>query len=336
MATKTANAEREKKIEELATLLIASLQSNHTKDAYNRALQGYLQWRKEHGNPDISKQSITAFMTHFSKTPQREGSDKLPGVSSYNQTQAAVRKLAMEAADDGIITMATAYGIQRIHSRKQQGTRQGNWLTVDQVEKLLAATNNDTKQGARDCVALSLLVACGLRRSELANLTYGYIGQRDGRWGLIDIIGKGNKTRTVIMPDWCKRVIDDWALVAGHAHVDETGRVIYDDMKARILREILKGDHISDTSMSITPNAIMLVLDRYSPVLGLDHPIHPHDLRRTHAKLARAGGAPLEQIQMNLGHASISTTQIYLGSKLDTENPTCDFLGIEPNAALAK
>lgn len=54
----------------------------------------------------------------------------------------------------------------------------------------------------------------------------------------------------------------------------------------------------------------------------------PHDLRRTFAKLARSGQAPLEQIQLALGHRSIQTTQRYLGSELDLADAACDRLGI--------
>src|SRR5205085_3337165 len=76
----------------------------------------------------------------------------------------------------------------------------------------------------------------------------------------------------------------------------------------------------------MSADAIADVVERYSAPLAWK--IAPHDLRRTFAKLARSGQAPLEQIQLALGHQSIQTTQRYLGSELDLADAACDRLGI--------
>jgi integrase len=59
-----------------------------------------------------------------------------------------------------------------------------------------------------------LLIGCGLRRAEAANLTFDHIQQRDGRWVLVDLIGKRNKVRSVPMPAWTKQAIDEYASAA--------------------------------------------------------------------------------------------------------------------------
>jgi integrase len=64
----------------------------------------------------------------------------------------------------------------------------------------------------------------------------------------------------------------------------------------------------------------------YAQKIGIQ--VAPHDLRRTFAKLAHKGGSPLEQIQLSLGHASIKTTEVYLGVDQDFTNAPCDFLGL--------
>ena len=69
--------------------------------------------------------------------------------------------------------------------------------------------------GLRDRVILGLLIGCDLRRDELATLTFEHLQQRDGRWVLVDLIGKGRRMRTVPVPGWAKSLIDHWADAAG-------------------------------------------------------------------------------------------------------------------------
>src|SRR5439155_12218446 len=62
---------------------------------------------------------------------------------------------------------------------------------------------------------LALLIGCGLRRDELVNLTFGHLQQREGRWVIVDIVGKGRRVRTVPVPGWAKALVDAWAVAAG-------------------------------------------------------------------------------------------------------------------------
>src|SRR3954447_24636107 len=104
----------------------------------------------------------------------------------------AVRRLAAEAADNGLLAPALAASIGRVKGAKQQGTRTGNWLTVDQAERLINAPNGATLIGQRDRALLATLIGCGLRRSETSAMTFEHIQQRDGRWAIVDLHGKGN------------------------------------------------------------------------------------------------------------------------------------------------
>ena len=76
-----------------------------------------------------------------------------------------------------------------------------------------------------------------------------------------------------------------------------------------------------------TPQSIMRVVKAYGARIGQPS-LAPHDLRRTFAKLSRKGGAALEQIQINLGHESLETTQKYLGEELDYQHAPGDYLGL--------
>ena len=127
-----------------------------------------------------------------------------------------------------------------------------------------------------------------------------------------DLIGKGNRVRTVPIPSWVKAQIDDWTLAAGI-------------QEAKLFRSINKGGAIWGSGL--TEKVVWWVVQEYAERIGLPN-LAPHDLRRTCAKLCRAAGGDLEQIQFLLGHSSIQTTERYLGSRQNLANAVNDNLGI--------
>jgi len=117
----------------------------------------------------------------------------------------------------------------------------------------------------------------------------------------------------VPMPSWAKAAIDRWSKAAGiHS--------------GRVFRPIHRGGRL--THASLTGKSIWWILRKYTPALGLTK-LAPHDLRRSYAKLAHQGNAPIEQIQISLGHDSIQTTERYLGVKQDLGDAPCDHLGLK-------
>ena len=94
----------------------------------------------------------------------------------------------------------------------------------------------------------------------------------------------------------------------------------------RIFRAVNKGDNLAGESM--TAQSIFETVKKYAAKIGVGN-IAPHDLRRTFAKLAHKGRAALEQIQLSLGHASIQTTERYLGVRQDLTDAPCDHLGLK-------
>jgi hypothetical protein len=129
-------------------------------------------------------------------------------------------------------------------------------------------------------------------------LTVAHIQQRDGRWVIVDLRGKHGRLRSIAVPAWVKQAIDRWSAAAGIT-------------EGRILRSLNRHGQITGDSLS--PQAVFAAAVFYGDQLGLR--LRPHDLRRTCAKLCRAGGGDLEQIQLLLGHASIQTTERYLGTR---------------------
>ena len=129
----------------------------------------------------------------------------------------------------------------------------------------------------------------------------GHVQQRDGRWCIVDLLGKHGRIRTVPMPTWVKVAIDAWTSVAGVTD-------------GHVFRAVNRGGQVQSTALS--EKVVWQLLRGYTAAAGVPG-IAPHDLRRTCAKLCRAAGGELEQIQLLLGHASVQTTERYLGTKQD-------------------
>jgi site-specific recombinase XerC len=151
----------------------------------------------------------------------RSGMESL-SPSTINVRLSAVRKMVGEARRAGMIGQEEASSLTDIPNISQKGTRLGNWLTREQTKDLLTVPDRSTLKGKRDYVILALLVGCALRRNELAELDVETIQQREGRWVLADLEGKGRRIRTVAIPIWVKQGINAWMTAAGI----EDGRVL--------------------------------------------------------------------------------------------------------------
>jgi integrase/recombinase XerD len=147
---------------------------------------------------------------------------------------------------------------------------------------------------------IAVLLGAGLRRSEVAALTVEHMQQRDGRWVIVDLLGKHGRVRSLPIASWIKCAVDRWMEAAGIA-------------EGRVFRRMNRHDQI--TGESLTDEAVYVVLATYA--VGVKLAVTPHDMRRTFAQLARKAHSSLEQIQLSLGHASVQTTERYLGTRLD-------------------
>jgi integrase len=135
--------------------------------------------------------------------------------SAANQALAAIKHLAKEAAERNWLDWSTAQQIAGIGGRRQRGVRAGNWLSAQQAQQMLRAVDRTTLRGARDYCALALLLGCGLRRQEAAKLEVAHLQQREGRWYIVDLRGKGGRIRTIALSAWVWEAIVDWLGAAG-------------------------------------------------------------------------------------------------------------------------
>ena len=278
----------------LKVLVLDSVSSPITKRVYNLGLDEFFAWLSvQEPRPGFTKATVSAWRVAL----EARGL----GAVSINVRITAVRKLAVEAADNGLLAPELANGITRVKGVASKGVRLGNWLSLRQAQALLDAPDIATMKGMRDRAIIAVLLGCGLRRSEVAALTLEHIQQRDGRWCIVDLFGKHGRVRTVPMPVWVKVAIDAW-----------TGYVF---------RPVNRGDKTVGERLS--EKVVWQLLRPYATAAGVPG-IAPHDCRRTAAKLCRAAGGELEQIQLLLGHASVQTTERYLGTKQDLVNAPND------------
>ena len=277
----------------LKALVLDSVSSPITRRVYNMALDEFVAWYRLEPRPGFTKATVSAWRVSL----EARGL----GSSSIIIRMSAIRKLAVEASDNGLLAPELAAGISRVKSAKSIGIRVGNWLTLRQAQALLSTPNIATLKGLRDRAILAVLLGCGLRRSEVAALTFAHVQQRDGRWCIVDLVGKHGRVRTIPMPTWVKVAIDAWTSTAGLAD-------------GRVFRPVNRGDKVQGEAIS--EKVVWQMLQPYATDAGVAG-IAPHDCRRSCAKLCRATGGELEQIQLLLGHASVQTTERYLGTKQD-------------------
>jgi site-specific recombinase XerD len=287
----------------LKSLVLDTVPSPNSRRAYSKSLDDFMGWYRAEPRDGFSKATVQQYRASLQ--------DRGLAASTINVRVVAIRRLAAEAADNGLMAPEIAAAISRVKGARQVGHRVGNWLTREQAEGLISAPDTSTLKGKRDRALLGLMLGTGLRREEVCRLTFEHIQQRDGRWVIVDLLGKAGHVRTVPMPSWSKALIDEWA---DAAHLDE----------GYIFRPVGKGGHLAGEHLS--SQSVWDLVEYYTDKAGLK--AAPHDLRRTFAKLAHRGHAPLEQIQLSLGHKSIQTTERYLGVCQDLADAPCDRLGL--------
>ena len=197
---------------------------------------------------------------------------------------------------------------ESIQVQATKGQQAHTWLNLAEVRALLTSLADETTmKGRRDRVVLGLLVGAGLRRDELAGLTWADVKQQ-GERTVLSITGKGKKRRVIPIHDKLVALLDEWAELVGRS--------------GHIARSVTKGGELGE---SISGQAILDIVDAYGQELGKEK-LRPHDLRRTYARIGYDVGIDIGQISKLLGHASIATTQRYLGLQIDLKKTVSDFV----------
>jgi len=167
------------------------------------------------------------------------------------------------------------------------------FLNIQEVEKLLEAPNSSSLFGQRDRAMLELLYSCGLRVSELINLSYHNINLKEE---FIRIHGKGNKERVLPM---------------GEMAIDYLMK--YETNARPVLLKNGQSDSyfLSNRGSAMSRQNFFYIIKAYANQVGIDKPLSPHSLRHAFATHLVQKGADLRSVQLMLGHSDISSTQLY-------------------------
>ena len=294
-------------LDQAKSAVLNSLTSADAQRGYRHAIDEFVDWYCSEPRLSFNRAVVLRYRIHL------ESRRLAPG--TVNLRLGAVRRLAYEAADCGLLSPDLAAGIRRVKGVKKVGVRLGNWLTAEQSQNLWQAPGGERLKEKRDRALLAVLLACGLRRHEAVELNFGHIQQREEHWAIVDLKGKAGHIRTIPMPAWVKNVLDQW-LQAGNI------------TSGKLFRRVHKMG--KPWGERLTEKAVWHVVREYATKASIDK-LAPHDLRRTCARLCHAAGGELEQIQFLLGHISIQTTERYLGCKQRIQGAVNDKIGIEPS-----
>ena len=167
-------------------------------------------------------------------------------------------------------------------------------LSVDQIDQMIDAVDLNHPQGIRNRAIIETLYGCGLRTSELIELTFSNIFMKEG---ILRIVGKGDKQRLVpfgkVSKNWIKRYIDDSRSVTP-CHI-EFKDVLFLNRRGRKLSRVMVFNIIKQTVAKA----------------GIQKKISPHSLRHSYATHLLENGADIRTVQLLLGHQNITTTEIY-------------------------
>ena len=293
-------------LEQSKAAVLNTLASKSGQRSYDRAITDFVDWYCSEPRLAFNRTVVLRYRIYLEQ--------KQYAATTINLRLAAVRRVAYEAADSGLLSPELAAGIRRVKGVRRIGVRIGNWLTAEQSKRLLAGADRESLRGKRNYAMLAMLIGCGLRRGELLALRVDSIQLREEHWVIADLLGKAGHIRTVPIPSWVKAAIDEWKNAAG----------ITD---GALFRSINKTGRVWGTGM--TPKVLWEIVREAASRAGIEK-LAPHDLRRSCARLCHLAGGELDQIQFLLGHVSIQTTERYLGCKQKLRVAVNDRMGIEP------
>jgi integrase/recombinase XerD len=255
-----------------------------TLESYRRDLRQFAGWlQKKHGKQliDAAHSDLLAYLAHRYAIGARS--------SSSARCLSSLKRFYQYALRQGRIAVDPTLNVDAPKNPRSLPKS----LTEGEVEGLLAAPSLEDPLGVRNKTMLELLYATGLRVSELVSLKLGQLSQD---MGVVRVIGKGGKERLVPVGE----VALDWA----RKYVDEARGEL---LGARLSDALFVSTHGS----AMTRQAFWLLIKRYAGQAKIAKPISPHTLRHAFATHLLNHGADLRVVQMLLGHADISTTQIY-------------------------
>jgi len=255
--------------------------SKNTLSAYRSDLKIFSQWLNETSLIEVNKKLIQDYFLYRQSTK----------ISSSTQSRVltCLHSFYQFLLDNNLINTDPTEQLSYPKLEKKLPV----FLNIQEVEKLLEAPNSSSLFGQRDRAMLELLYSCGLRVSELINLSYHNINIKEE---FIRIHGKGNKERILPM---------------GEIAIDYL--TTYESNSRPILLKNGQSDSyfLSNRGNAMSRQNFFYIIKAYATQAGMEKPLSPHSLRHAFATHLVQKGADLRSVQLMLGHSDISSTQLY-------------------------
>lgn len=284
-----AKALKELMKEFLEYLEIERGRSDKTVRNYHFYLKRFADWANYPLPADVDLEMVRKYRLYLNREIAGREEDQIKK-NTQNYHLIALRSFLKYLAKRDIKTMAP----EKIELAKQ-GSRHVAFLEIEELQRLLAGPADDpTIVGLRDKAILELLFSTGLRVSELASLKISDINLKLEEF---TVKGKGQKHRVVFLSEQAKRPIRMYI----EARRDTSPYLFVRHDRARGQAE----------AQPLTPRSVQRIVDRYAREAGITKRVTPHTLRHTYATDLLRNGADIRAVQSLLGHASITTTQVY-------------------------
>lgn len=267
------------------TLWLEDGLSKNTLESYRRDLKKFALWLEQQRNMQLFQAShadIQGFLAHLVMEQKARATSTSRAISSLKRFyQYLLRQNKISV--DPTLQIATPKLPRSLPKS----------LSEQDVEQLLNAPDINTALGLRDRTMLEVLYASGLRVSELVGLSVAQVSQD---MGVVRVMGKGSKERLVPL---------------GEEALDWLRKYLADARPALLNGQVSKAMFVTARGEGMTRQMFWYLIKRHARHGGLIKPISPHTLRHAFATHLLNHGADLRVVQLLLGHADISTTQIY-------------------------
>lgn len=277
----------------LEHLEIEKNRSSKTAANYRRYLMRFVSFAKIKMPEGISQELVRQYRLYLNRL-QSQGQDTLKK-STQNYHLIALRSFLKYLAKRDIKSLSP----EKVELGRQN-QRQIDFLEEDELTRLMDSADGSSEQTARDKAILELLFSTGLRVSELCALNRNSVNLQKGEFA---VRGKGGKIRVVFVSDEAKDAVKNYLKIRQDANTPLFTRVFNGKLKVAPGKE---------QELRLTPRSVQRMIKKYAIKAGIiGKKVSPHVMRHSFATDLLRSGADIRSVQALLGHASVTTTQIY-------------------------
>lgn len=255
--------------------------SIRTVENYDRYLQTFLTFSKATSPKDITDDALRQFRLWLNRKGLKKNTQNYHLIALRTFLRYMVRRDVPSLAPDRIELAKT-------------GDRDLDLIASDELARLLSAPKGDDERSLRDKAILELLFSTGLRVSELTSLSKDSVDLKRDEFS---VRGKGSKVRVVFLSDEARDALKKY--LASRKDMEEPMFVN------------IPGPAVKGARSRLTPRSVQRIIKQYAIKSGITRKVTPHVIRHSFATDLLQNGADIRSVQHMLGHANITTTQIY-------------------------